>query len=88
MVQSRELAARFEAYSDWRRRLSAAISTLHEWLADARGGALLGAMFADDPVMRSEGFIEVVGTMPMDTLAGFPGIAFTHAQLDDLIARL
>jgi replication fork clamp-binding protein CrfC len=34
MVQSRELAARFEAYSDWRRRLSAAISTLHEWLAE------------------------------------------------------
>jgi hypothetical protein len=34
MVQSRELAARFEAYSDWRRRLSAAISALHEWLAE------------------------------------------------------
>ena len=33
MVQSRELAARFEAYSDWRRRLSAAISGLHEWLS-------------------------------------------------------
>ena len=64
------------------------MSTLHEWLADERGGALLAAMFADDPVMRSEGFIEVVGTMPMDTLAGFPGIGFTHAQLDDLIGRL
>ena len=32
MIQSRELAARFEAYSDWRRRLSAGISGLHEWL--------------------------------------------------------
>ena len=32
MAQSRELAVRFEAYSDWRRRLSARISTLHEWL--------------------------------------------------------
>ena len=31
---SRELAARFEAYSDWRRRLSAGISRLHEWLAE------------------------------------------------------
>ena len=30
---SRELAARFEAYSDWRRRLSAGISGLHDWLA-------------------------------------------------------
>jgi hypothetical protein len=33
MNQSRELAARFEAYSDWRRRLSAGISGLHEWLS-------------------------------------------------------
>ncbi len=33
MMQSRDLAARFEAYSDWRRRLSAAISGLHEWLS-------------------------------------------------------
>jgi predicted GTPase len=33
MVQSRDLAARFEAYSDWRRRLSAGISSLHEWLS-------------------------------------------------------
>src|SRR6266508_4165537 len=33
VVQSRELAARFEAYSDWRRRLSAGISGLHEWLS-------------------------------------------------------
>ncbi|MEO8344296.1 MAG: dynamin family protein [Betaproteobacteria bacterium] len=29
---SRDLAARFEAYSDWRRRLSARISGLHDWL--------------------------------------------------------
>ena len=33
LTPSRELAARFEAYSDWRRRLSAGISALHEWLA-------------------------------------------------------
>ncbi|HEV3239565.1 MAG TPA: dynamin family protein [Casimicrobiaceae bacterium] len=33
MIHSRELAARFEAYSDWRRRLSAGISGLHEWLS-------------------------------------------------------
>ncbi|MEO8738641.1 MAG: dynamin family protein [Casimicrobiaceae bacterium] len=32
-MQSRDLAARFEAYSDWRRRLSARISGLHEWLS-------------------------------------------------------
>ena len=33
MIPSRDLAARFEAYADWRRRLSAGISTLHEWLS-------------------------------------------------------
>ena len=32
--RSRELAARFEAYGDWRRRLSARISALHDWLAE------------------------------------------------------
>mgnify|MGYP006866169081 CR=1 FL=1 len=33
MVPTRDLAARFEAYSDWRRRLSSGISALHSWLA-------------------------------------------------------
>src|SRR5512132_2554784 len=33
MGRSRELAARFEAYSDWRRRLSARIAALHGWLS-------------------------------------------------------
>ena len=34
MVHARELAARFEAYADWRRRLSSGVSALHDWLAD------------------------------------------------------
>ncbi len=34
MVPSRDLAARFEAYTDWRRRLSAGVSSLHGWLQD------------------------------------------------------
>jgi hypothetical protein len=34
MVHARELAARFEAYGDWRRRLSAGISALHDWLSE------------------------------------------------------
>src|ERR1700687_5704048 len=33
MMQSRELAARCEPYSDWRSRLSAGIAGLHEWLS-------------------------------------------------------
>ena len=31
-MQTRELAARFEAYGDWRRRLAARVSELHGWL--------------------------------------------------------
>ena len=31
-MQSRELAARFEAYGDWRRRLSSRIALMHRWL--------------------------------------------------------
>ncbi len=34
MVPSRDLAARFEAYGDWRRRLSAGVLSLHEWLQE------------------------------------------------------
>lgn len=34
MVPSRELAARFEAYGDWRRRLSTGVVALHEWLQE------------------------------------------------------
>ena len=32
---TRELAARFEAYADWRRRLSTRIASLHGWLTEA-----------------------------------------------------
>ena len=32
MTPSRDLAARFEAYGDWRRRLSADIARFHDWL--------------------------------------------------------
>src|SRR5207253_8045119 len=32
MIPSRDLAARFEAYGDWRRRLSAGIARFHDWL--------------------------------------------------------
>jgi hypothetical protein len=32
MIPSRDLAARFEAYGDWRRRLSAGVARFHDWL--------------------------------------------------------
>ncbi len=32
MVQSRDLAARFDAYGEWRKRLAQGVTALHEWL--------------------------------------------------------
>src|SRR5450432_4650499 len=34
MARAKDLAARFEVYSDWRRRLSTGVSRLHEWLSE------------------------------------------------------
>ncbi len=34
MIAPRDLAARFEAYGDWRRRLTASVTRLHEWLRE------------------------------------------------------
>ncbi|HET9337997.1 MAG TPA: dynamin family protein [Casimicrobiaceae bacterium] len=33
-MHARDLAARFEAYGDWRRRLAGGVSALHDWLAE------------------------------------------------------
>ncbi len=35
MAQPRELAARFDAYGEWRKRLAQGVSALHEWLKRA-----------------------------------------------------
>jgi beta-glucosidase len=61
-------------------------STLHEWLADERGRQLLterGVKLLQDPEL-----IKVIGTMPMETLAAFEGMALSHEELNDLIAEL
>ncbi len=61
-------------------------STLHEWLADERGRELLterGVRLLQDPEL-----IKVIGTMPMETLAAFEGMALSHEELDELIAEL
>jgi beta-glucosidase len=61
-------------------------STLHEWLADERGRELLtkrGIKLLQDPEL-----IKVIGTMPMETLAAFEGMALSHDELNELIAEL
>lgn len=63
-------------------------STLQEWLDDPAARAVLDGFIPANHPMRDEAFTRVVGSMPMDTLAGFGKIGFTHTQLDDLVAQL
>jgi beta-glucosidase len=64
------------------------MSTLHEWLADPRGRGLLHDRFGTLGALHDEALLAVIGTMPMDTLAGFPGMGLNHNQLDALLAAL
>jgi beta-glucosidase len=61
-------------------------STLHEWLADERGRALL-ENGPETPLVRDQHLISVIGTMPMSTLAAFK-MGIDHQNLEDLLAQL
>jgi beta-glucosidase len=61
-------------------------STLHEWLADDRGRELLTKR--DLRLLQDPELIKVIGTMPMETLAAFQGMALSHGELQELIAEL
>ena len=63
-------------------------STLHEWLADEKGRALLESEHRDTPLVKDPEFVSVVGSMPMSTLAGFPGMGLDHRAVDNLVRRL
>jgi beta-glucosidase len=63
-------------------------STLHEWLADERGRALLHAQKPTPMVLSDPELVRVIGTMPMDTLAAFGGMGFDHAALQALVSQL
>ena len=63
-------------------------STLHEWLADERGSALLLAQKPTPKILSDPELVKVIGTMPMDTLAAFGGIGFDHAALQALVSQL
>ena len=62
------------------------MSTLHEWRADPIGRALLDESFRTSPAFSSESFVNVIGSMPMDTLANF-GFGMTHRRLDGLVEQ-
>ncbi|GAA2094791.1 glycoside hydrolase family 3 C-terminal domain-containing protein [Microlunatus panaciterrae] len=89
---SRQLAAKVPVQLE-APRLAAPLgpmSTLHEWLADPRGRELVmaGADAATNHLLADEELIKVVGTMPMATLAAFPGMGFSDAQLEQMIQQL
>ena len=65
-------------------------STLHEWMADPLGLALIREAVAagqPDPTRDAE-LVSVIGTMPMSTLAAFQGLSVDHDTLDKLVERL
>ncbi len=61
-------------------------STLHEWLADDKGRALLETG-PETPLVKDPELINVIGTMPMSTLAAFK-MGIDHRALSDLIDQL
>jgi beta-glucosidase len=61
-------------------------STLHEWLDDEHGRELLSKR--DVRLLQDPELIKVIGTMPMHTLAAFQGMAFSHDELEELVAEL
>ena len=62
-------------------------STLHEWLADPRGADLL-ATSVDGGHQVEATLLQVIGSMPLSTLAGFGMAGFDRDLLDSLVARL
>jgi beta-glucosidase len=67
-------------------------STLHEWLADPRGRdvlvAALNAGPGGDGPLADPGLIQVVGSMPLSTLASFGMAGVDHEVLDRLVSQL
>jgi beta-glucosidase len=63
-------------------------STLQEWMQDPVGRELIiGAVNGGQPAtVLQEELIEVIGTMPMSTLANFEGMSLDHGSLDRLAA--
>jgi hypothetical protein len=67
-------------------------STLHEWLADPKGRDVLLGAFASSlsasGALADPGRIQVVGTMPLSTLAGFGMGVVDYDLLDRLVGQL
>jgi beta-glucosidase len=62
-------------------------STLREWLDDPAGAQVLAGAVASGP-LSDPALVQVVGTMPMSTLANFGMAGMTHDRLDQMVAQL
>lgn len=65
-----------------------AMSTLTEWADDPAGWATLDEFLPERHPARSRRFRSLLGSMPIDTLAGFGSMGFTHADVDTLLERV
>ena len=65
-------------------------STLHEWLADPSGREVLlrALKAAGSEGLVADSLIQVIGTMPLSTLANFGMGGFNHDLLDRLVGEL
>ena len=63
-------------------------STLHEWLADPQGREVLSEAAGADSPLADQALLQVVGTMPMSTLANFGMAGLDHPALDSLVETL
>ena len=69
------------------------MATLHEWIEDPHGSALLRDVVGTDETGRPHGILgndellAVIGNFPISTLAAFPGLGLDHRTVDDLLHR-
>ena len=60
-------------------------STLAEWLDDPKGAELIESLLGSSPVLADPEAVKVIGSMPMQTLAGFPGFGLDRGRLEQAI---
>ena len=69
-------------------------STLTEWLTDPDGGQVLRDALGTRPdgtpggILGSEELLAIIGNMPLETLAAFPGLGVTEELIDTMAAAV
>jgi len=69
------------------------MATLHEWIADPAGSALLHQAVGTDEAGRPLGIlgnqelIAIIGNFPISTLTAFPGLGLERSTVTDVLHR-